>query len=392
MRDFYEVLGVARNASIDEIRSAYKRLAKQYHPDANRDNPQAEEIFKIVNEAYHTLADPVKKSRYDLILNGFSREVEDAYWKEVKKRRYYEWRKSQEKRYRFDKDYFKIQGLAFLVFFVLAGFCFAIINTGHYYVRQQELQKKEAESKLLNEVNGLFLSGKFNDAFSMINVLEKREPFAFRFIYARDSLVEVLRSRADKDFDSKNFQSAAKYYEILSQYETPKRIKTLERISLCQYYMGDYLQSLQSLKQLHNQEPGNMALIYQIGQINLEKLNNAEEALYYFSLGKKLMKENLSEIYGKAFTVVMDPKDAPDIYYYIFMGRGQANIRLRKYDDAITDFNWAIFLREQMADPYYLRAVSSLRAGTMNNVCTDLRIAKRKGIAEAVPLQKKYCQ
>ena len=64
-RDYYEVLGVNRDAGDDEIKKAYRKLAMKFHPDRNPDNKEAEEKFKEAKEAYEMLSDPQKKAAYD---------------------------------------------------------------------------------------------------------------------------------------------------------------------------------------------------------------------------------------------------------------------------------------------------------------------------------------
>ena len=75
--DFYQILGVPRDASQDDIQRAYRRLARQYHPDVNHD-PAAEERFKEVSEAYDVLSDPQTRRRYDAFGPDFRQVPEDV--------------------------------------------------------------------------------------------------------------------------------------------------------------------------------------------------------------------------------------------------------------------------------------------------------------------------
>eukprot|EP01037_Dinobryon_pediforme_P022670 gene22670-23897_t len=76
-KDFYDVLGVKREASLEEIKKAYRKLAVKWHPDKNPDNQEeATEMFKAIGEAYETLSDPAKRREYDL---GGSGNVEDSF-------------------------------------------------------------------------------------------------------------------------------------------------------------------------------------------------------------------------------------------------------------------------------------------------------------------------
>jgi tetratricopeptide (TPR) repeat protein len=391
MGNYYEILGIEYSATAAQIRAAYKRKAMQYHPDHNPGSKEAEEMFKMVNEAYHTLSDAVKKARYDSNLNVSYPDPMD-YIREINRMRFYQWQRMQNQPYRIDKEYVRVQALAFLVFTVIAGFCFALIHSAQYYSEQQQLRRFLATTNALKHVDTLFNKGQFDEAFMTINKLKKEDPLEYRYNYARDSLVHALRSMATQKFNARDFASAVEYYITLKNHEDPASFETIRQISTCQYYLGNYKEALVALKQLHNLRPYNLELVYRIGMLNLEQLENPQEALHYFTYGKKIFKENLTEIYGAAFEVIMDPHDAPDIYFDVFEARARANIQLNQFDEAVTDCNWAIFLRRDRSNPYLLRAIANEKRKNFDNICVDLSNARKLGSTGTEELAKRYCR
>jgi tetratricopeptide (TPR) repeat protein len=273
---------------------------------------------------------------------------------------------------------------------VISGFCFALVHTANYIVQQQQIKKWHANSLSLKKVNSLFGSGQFDDAFHLIETLNTQDPYEFRFIFARDSLVDVLKEMADHRFREKDFAGAVSYYFKLQHYEQPTRSETIQRISVCQFYLGNYQESLQALKHLHHQQPRNLQLVYEIGILNLDYLDNPEEGLAYFTLGKKLFKENLTQIYGEAFELIVNPSDVPDIYLDIFEGRARSNLLLKNYEDAVTDCNWAVFLRPGYGMGYYLRAKANAELNQTERICRDLEKAKARGV-NTIEMENKFC-
>src|SRR5215469_5242151 len=74
-RDYYKILGVDRKASAAQIKSAYRKLARKYHPDVNPNNKDAERQFKEINEAYQVLSDPEKRKKYDELVADWDHGV-----------------------------------------------------------------------------------------------------------------------------------------------------------------------------------------------------------------------------------------------------------------------------------------------------------------------------
>lgn len=392
MTNYYEILGLDVNATPVQIRTAYKRLAMEHHPDRNPGNTQAEEIFKLVNEAYHMLSDPLKKSRYDAAL--FPRYIQTPEERhEINKWNYYRWQQAKRNsHYVVDKEYFRVQGIALLAFFIIAGFCFALMHTAQYMVEQKQMKHYLANTVTLKQAGSLFTSGQFDEAFTVIYSLDKKDPLEYRSNFTRDSLVSELRRMANKKFEDKDFAGAVELFLVLKKHEDPARVETLRNISMCQFFLENYKESFLAMKELYDQHPHTPELAFSLGMINLEKLENPELALHYFTLGKRLFEDNLTRRYGPSFKLITNAGDVPDIYFQIFEGRARTNIKLNNLRDAISDCDWAIQLRPTQAEPYRLRAIAKFSDPEQTGACADLSNARRLGAKDTAALARQHCK
>ncbi len=393
MQNYYEILGIDQAADSKLIRTAYKKLAKEYHPDRNPGNKDAEEIFKMVNEAYHTLSDPLKKSKYDAIINpGYSIPIEE--WEERRRKHYQRGpvHNASGPHYKIDRSYYRNQALAILAFFLIAGFCFILLNTTQYFVEQKRLASYQANRQTLQQASNLFTTGLFDDAFGLIKSLVNKDPLEYRIYSTRDSLMNLLRDMANEKFKAKDFSSAAGLYLALEKNEQPVSFETMQRLSVCQYALGNYKRSLLAMKKLHEQQPNNAELLYSMGMINLEKLNNPTEAMSYFSNGKRLFDESIIKKHGSDFETRLNPAEVPGIYFDIYYGSGQTNMHLKNFEEAVKDCNRSIFLKPNEGEPYKLRAIANASLGKYETVCRDIRKAKSLLASDTELLERKYCR
>lgn len=389
MTSYYAILGIAPQADATSVRAAYKRLAMAYHPDHNPGNPEAEETFKKVNEAYQTLSDPIKRARYDaalfpeyILLTGYDYERPRRNLRRPVKAKPY---------YRVDREYFRMQALSLLVFIVLAGFCFVLMSSIRYVVQQRQARAYQAETLELEHAGTLFASGHFDDAFSAVRQLTEKSPLEYRLREAFDSLEHALRDRANILFDSQDYQQAATLYVILGRNQDPATVETLQRLAMSEYYIGDYAQSLAAMKELHKQYPNNPELVYSIALVNLDKIQNISEASHYFEIGKSLHRIRARETYGISFVSLVNPGGVDELYVDVLHGSARCNILLSKFDDAVKDCDDAVRIQPRVGDTYRLRALANAGRRKMETVCRDLARARRLGAKDLETLEKEFC-
>jgi curved DNA-binding protein CbpA len=410
--NYYELLGVTPQAGQAEIKSAFKQLALRYHPDRNPGNPEAEEKFKIINEAYHVLSDSILKARYDQkLFNQYSTEeerLEQAYREAARRRAAYQSRRPQSiydrlgrfgwqdgytssRPYKIDKEYFKVQAYTLLLFLAIAGSIMGMVRLADYLKKQEYLKLKQQNDLVMQQADSLFKHEQYEKALSIMSDLVKKYPSEINYIRAESSMIDGVRKIAEWEFDKHSYKNAADKYILLLGYENNQRISTWYRISECHHALGNYELSINALKQIHKRDQNDIRVLLRIAQIYSRDLDQDSLALPYFNQCKAMFINRMENSFGKAFELVIRPETLPTIYFDIFEGRAKSNIKLNNFEDAYTDCKWALYLKPKESEMYYLRAVCRIATGRNYQICEDLKMAHKLGHLASNDLIRKYC-
>jgi curved DNA-binding protein CbpA len=411
--NYYEVLGISAQATVAEIKSAFKQLALRYHPDRNPNNPEAEEKFKIINLAYHTLSNAESKLRYDQkLFQQYTNEEErlrEAYREAARRRAYYQsrrpqsiydrlgrfgWQDSSQSSapYKIDKDYFKVQAYTLLLFLLIAGSVMGVFRLIDYWQKKDAIRIKQANDLVMFKADSLFNENKYEAALKIMNDLVNKNPNDIIYLHAEASMIDGLRRIAEAEFEKSNYKEAGEKFILLLGYEKYQHFQTWQRISQCHYALGNFEQAIYALKQLHKIENTDIRPLLQIAQIYAIDLKQDSLALTYYDACKYLFIQKMEINYGKAFELVINPRSLPKLYFDIFEGRAKSNIRIGNFEDAYTDCKWAVYLKPDAAEMYYLRAVCRIAKGENFMVCEDLKMANSQGHDPANELIRKYCR
>ena len=216
MVNYYHVLGLSENATPQEIKSAFKKLATKYHPDKHPDRPEMEEKFKEINQAHQVLSDTYEKARFDLKLKyqQFSHSQETAYRRNPYQKKPYA---------RHTNPFFKAPRMggkqnavatayAFGITFLIA----ALVMSGVWIKQSIDEQKYSsylAQRRATFEfAKDEFEAGKYFEAYNAMLQFkffrsEERDMRDFR-----DSMVDQIVEKGHKEVEKKNFQAAITLY------------------------------------------------------------------------------------------------------------------------------------------------------------------------------------
>lgn len=351
--DYYNILEVGYNASQEEVKLAYRRLAKMYHPDVNADDAEKAEMFKVVSEAYKVLSDEDRKAAYDLrlLLGVYDDYLPDA-------NRTYDTR-SRSFRYRSYKrrdpvTYSKKTYVAVSLFVLFVASAIWAVPVGLTW---------------------------YSSAYNYEQGVER---------YNKGQYFPALNSldRAINDFGSKNTEACALAATILmnhfGQYSYAieyanrgltmaktdrEKVKLLYVKALCLKAGANYYTALQQLEEAKLLEPGFDSLYYTIANIQAFHLDNYGPAL-----------ENYN-------TLLQMNANFSDAYYeraYTYFRKGENH-------KAMQDINHYLSLNTEDGRAYLLKGELELRSGHRDEACYYIKKASLTHAREAGKLRLDYC-
>lgn len=357
--DYYKILEVKPSASMEEIKLAYRKLAKQYHPDRNQGNPAAEEKFKQITEAYEMLSNTSKRAIYDFSSDGiyaqpwvntytYQDENDTFTYKNKKKRHPFQGKQK--------KGLFGITNKVVRVF-VLSAIIILIGVAGLLGIR-------------------IYANYQFNTGLKQYE--------AKQYILALQNIEQSLDL-----FGSKNPQAYLLVSKILiDEYKNYTRalgyinkglnIKADEAITAKLYYLkGKCLKNLNQFKSAYTSfklaaimELPSDSLHFELAELNCFVFNKYEDAIENFSALIDI-NPNFSDAY---------------------LGRAYSFQKLEEHKKAIEDANMYIALNDQDGSGYYLKAVSEAALNKKKAACEALRKAIALGANDSEGLMNKVCK
>ncbi|GAB4342458.1 MAG: hypothetical protein OHK0038_22380 [Flammeovirgaceae bacterium] len=369
MLDYYHILNVSKNASPEEIKLAYRQLAIRFHPDKNPNNPQAEEQFKLINEAYHILSNPEKKQVYDLIIQygidisqfsksySYSDTSENNYKTprerdEERRKAYKEGRRTVHQETPPTFDVRKINLYASVFFLVMLG-----IGLVAYF-----LMERWAVSTYTQEAKKYYEQKDFDKAFNNIHWALKK----------------------DKKNAETNYWAGIIYAEYLKDYTQAAEKMSIAIENSDEINITYFLKRADFLYRLKKFEP-----LKEDCDVILEKEPQNPKALFYSGEYQMYFQKN----FQKALEIYNLIANNDSLRQQIALSQGIALQKLQKYEESIPYFERSYSLNKDNGEVLYYIALHFIefKKDTIK-ACEIWTEAISKGIKEAETAQKRFCQ
>ncbi|MEN7546650.1 DnaJ domain-containing protein [Rapidithrix thailandica] len=402
MNSYYDILGIRTDATQAEIKSAYKKLALQYHPDRNPHNPRAEELFKIINNAYQVLSDEHKKAQYDLLLSYYTFQTSTTYSQNHQYHSAYQAEKTAPKkntgRSTIFQSYSKEDRIrdekialywisAFMGVMVLVIVIFGFVNS--YINQQHEKEMQKARMALYGKALEYYRNQQYRLTLNELDSLVSLRPEDLEAQLFKDRVLSKVKDQLEIDFENQAYQKALKNLQIIQDFEYNLPIRYYYKLSICYQQLNMYDEAIEVLSTIINTNPYDLKARMEIANIYIDNYQNYRAALKHLDEARDVIIDEYKSTYGEAYSMLVHPSSTPSIHYEIFYTRAKLYFETEQYQNAMKDCSWAVFLRPDKAITYYLRGNCKERLHQYGAACKDWLLAIQKG---SKPARKKYFQ
>ena len=373
MVNYYQILGVAENASIDEIKAAFKKLAVQFHPDKHQGDTSMEDIFKELNNAYQVLSNPYKRTRYDMSLKygHFEPPTQTTYRPPPRP----PFRPPYVKKQKFtSRENLQATFYAFLFAFTVALF----VKTGIWvndYVKELELKKVLAERReTFNTAKDEYRQGRLAQSLRIMDDMGRFMRSEIDMRDYKDQLIQRIYSNANIYFEQKNYTRALKSYRTLSGHPISSTIQFKLNRADCHKALGQIKQAAQIYNELYLSGYRNASFYYKFGKLYEESVGDYDRAIRYYEIATNLSAAEYEAIIGKAYTVVIDASMIPKNHYDLYMSLTNAYYVNEQYEKCIKFTEWTKLMWPDSAFQFHLTGKSHEILGHVDEACFDYQI------------------
>ena len=393
--NYYQLLGVDQKADQKAIKNAYKKLAFQYHPDKNPGSHHAENMFKKINNAYQTLSDPEKRALYDLKINYVAFQKTFTYEQPS-----YSYGNYRKKKYNYQRSYNKyikernrvanwwsvgILVMISITYFIMAG-------VRDYMARLEEERIMLVEESVLDSAREKYAAGIFNEALSILeNHLNENGNRKAVNALKKEYLEEISREGYNH-FYNRDYEAALSTFKILFKYQENLPLDFYNKVAQSSRKVGNYRDAVEAYQYIARRMTDNMDANLQIALIYTYDLKEYEKAIEFYNRAREITIKNYIEEYGKAFVLVFNPERIPESHYLLYSGLGLASKEINDNQRASEALDWAIILRPNRPEAYYLKGLLHQNTGDDDLACENWSIAHSLGLQEAGRLVMLNCK
>jgi tetratricopeptide (TPR) repeat protein len=389
LANLYDILEMPLFSSLERVKKQYKVLAFRYHPDVHQGDDKYEEKFKAVSSAYIVLSDPRQKLAYDQVLyrrmtntkNGLNRSPE----RKIRRNRTSGYPIRRKKRER-----------ASVTFWVLTVFAFGFFFYQMIYQLNNYLDAKKIEQKittrgiLFEQAQIAFENGDYKMALDYLDLVNFDQS-GMDLINLRKTYLEASENKASELMEAGQYAHAREYLSLLITRANRAKEEWYIALAICYKKLGKITYSIELLENLLKKNPNLLLANKEIAFIYKNDLTDFEKSLYYLERATAIIVNNYIDHYGKAYFVVIDPKNHPPTDFNVFLEKARIYSTFKRPEDAISACKWAEVLNPESPEPNILMGRCYFEAGEYPKACKAIKKARKKGGKIPEELRKINC-